>query len=105
MLAKVNACAVIGLDGVVVDVEVDLTPGIKPPIIIVGLPDVSVQESRERVQSAIRNTGLEYPRKRVRVNLAPATVRKEGSAYDLPIALGILIANRQLPPQCCKTPW
>jgi magnesium chelatase family protein len=102
MLAKVNACAVIGLDGVVVDVEVDLTPGIKPPIIIVGLPDVSVQESRERVQSAIRNTGLEYPRKRVRVNLAPATVRKEGSAYDLPIALGILIANRQLPPQCLQ---
>jgi len=102
MLAKVNACAVIGLDGVVVDVEVDLTPGIKPPIIIVGLPDVSVQESRERVQSAIRNTGLEYPRKRVRVNLAPATVRKEGSAYDLPIALGILIANHQLPPQCLQ---
>ena len=97
MLAKVNACAVIGLDGVIVDVEVDLTPGIKPPIIIVGLPDISVQESKERVQSAIRNTGLEYPRKRIRVNLAPATVRKEGSAYDLPIALGILIANRQLP--------
>lgn len=102
MLAKVNACAVIGLDGVIVDVEVDLTPGFKPPIIIVGLPDASVQESRERVQSAIRNTGLEYPRKRVRVNLAPATVRKEGSAYDLPIALGILIANRQLPPQCLQ---
>jgi magnesium chelatase family protein len=102
MLAKVNACAVIGLEGVIVDVEVDLTPGIKPPIIIVGLPDVSVQESRERVQSAIRNTGLEYPRKRVRVNLAPATVRKEGSAYDLPIALGILIANRQLPTDCLK---
>jgi magnesium chelatase family protein len=102
MLACVNACAVIGLDGVIVDVEVDLTPGVKPPIIIVGLPDVSVQESRERVQSAIRNTGLEYPRKRVRVNLAPATVRKEGSAYDLPIALGILIANRQLAPECLK---
>ena len=100
MLAKVNACAVIGLDGVIVDVEVDLTPGFKPPIVIVGLPDASVQESKERVQSAIRNTGLEYPRKRVRVNLAPATVRKEGSAYDLPIALGILIANRQLPPDC-----
>lgn len=102
MLAKVNACAVIGLEGVIVDVEVDLPSGIKPPIIIVGLPDVSVQESRERVQSAIRNTGLEYPRKRVRVNLAPATVRKEGSAYDLPIALGILIANRQLPPACLQ---
>ncbi len=102
MLAIVNACAVIGLDGVIVDVEVDLTPGFTPPIVIVGLPDASVQESRERVQSAIRNTGLEYPRKRVRVNLAPATVRKAGSAYDLPIALGILIANRQLPPDCLK---
>ncbi len=103
MLAKVNACAVIGLDGVVVDVEVDITTGIpKPPMIIVGLPDVSVQESRERVQSAIHNTGLENSRKRVRVNLAPATVRKEGSAYDLPIALGILIANRQLPPACLE---
>jgi magnesium chelatase family protein len=78
MLARVNACAVIGLDGVIVDVEVDITTSIpKPPMIIVGLPDVSVQESRERVQSALRNAGLEYPRKRVRVNLAPATVRKE----------------------------
>jgi magnesium chelatase family protein len=102
MLAKVNACAVIGLDGVIVDVEVDLTPGFTPPIVIVGLPDASVQESKERVNSAIRNTGLEYPRKRVRVNLAPATVRKAGSAYDLPIALGILLANRQLPPDCLK---
>jgi magnesium chelatase family protein len=103
MLALVNACAVIGLEGVIVDVEVDLTNGIpKPPIVIVGLPDISVQESKERVQSAIRNAGLEYPRKRVRVNLAPATVRKGGSAYDLPIALGILIANRQLPPECLK---
>jgi magnesium chelatase family protein len=71
-------------------------------MIIVGLPDTSVQESKERVQSAIRNTGLEYPRKRVRVNLAPATVRKEGSAYDLPIALGTMIANRQLPLDCLK---
>src|SRR5574340_574714 len=102
MLAKVNACAVIGLDGIIVDVEVDLAPGFKPPIVIVGLPDTSVQESKERVQSAIRNTGLEYPRKRVRVNLAPASVQKGGPAYDLPIALGILLANRQLPPTCLE---
>jgi magnesium chelatase family protein len=82
---------------------VDITTNIpKPPTIIVGLPDVSVQESRERVQSAIRNVGLEYPRKRARVNLAPATVRKEGSAYDLPIALGVLIANYQWPPKCLQ---
>jgi magnesium chelatase family protein len=98
MLAKVNACAVIGLEGVIVDVEVDLTPGFTPPITIVGLPDASVQESKERVQSAIRNSGLEYPRgKRIRVNLAPATVRKEGAAYDLPIALGVLVANGLVP--------
>jgi magnesium chelatase family protein len=99
MLARVNACAVIGLEGVIVDVEVDLNPGFTPPIVvIVGLPDTSVQESKERVQSAIRNSGLEFPRgKRVRVNLAPATVRKEGSAYDLPIALGILVADSQVP--------
>ena len=100
MLAKVNACAVIGLDGIVVDVEVDLAPGFRPPIVIVGLPDASVQESKERVQSAITNAGFEYPRKKVRVNLAPASVQKGGPAYDLPIALGILLANRQLPPQC-----
>jgi len=100
MLAKVNACAVIGLDGIIVDVEVDLAPGFTPPIVIVGLPDASVQESKERVQSAIHNTGLEYPRNKVRVNLAPASVRKGGPVYDLPIALGILLANRQLPPRC-----
>ncbi len=103
MLAKVNACAVIGLEGVIVDVEVDLTPGFTPPITIVGLPDISVQESKERVQSAIRNSGLEFPRgKRIRVNLAPATVRKEGSAYDLPIALGVLVANGQVPAEALE---
>ena len=71
-----------------------------PAIIIVGLPDTAVQESRERVQMAIKNAGLIFPRKRITVNLAPASVRKEGPAYDLPIALGILIATNQLPPDC-----
>ena len=71
-----------------------------PAIIIVGLPDTAVQESRERVQMAIKNAGLIFPRKRITVNLAPAAVRKEGPAYDLPIALGILIATNQLPPDC-----
>lgn len=97
MLARVYSCAVIGLDGVVVEVEVDTGPGL-PSIVIVGLPDAAVQESRERVQMAIKNAGLEFPRKRVTVNLAPAAVRKEGPAYDLPIALGVLIATHQLPP-------
>ena len=102
MLANVKSCAVIGLDGVIVEVEVDLGPGL-PAMIIVGLPDAAVQESRERVQSAVKNAGLFYPRKRVTVNLAPASVRKEGPAYDLPIALGVLIAAEQLPPESLES--
>src|SRR5512145_1064165 len=96
MLARVSSCAVIGLDGVIVEVEVDTGPGL-PGMVIVGLPDTAVQESRERVQSAVKNAGWSYPRKRVTVNLAPASVRKEGPAYDLPIALGVLAATEQVP--------
>lgn len=96
MLARVLSCAVIGLDGVVVEVEVDSGQGL-PKIIIVGLPDTAVQESRERVQSAIKNSGLIFPRKHITVNLAPASVRKAGPVYDLPIALGILVASGQVP--------
>jgi magnesium chelatase family protein len=96
MLARVFSCAVIGLEGVVVEVEVDTGDGL-PSIIIVGLPDAAVQESRERVQAAVKNAGLYFPRKRMTVNLAPAAVHKEGPAYDLPIALGALIASGQLP--------
>ncbi|MFU8772470.1 MAG: YifB family Mg chelatase-like AAA ATPase [Anaerolineales bacterium] len=102
MLARVYSCAVIGLEGVVVEVEVDTGDGL-PGITIVGLPDTAVQESRERVQAAIRNAGQSFPRKRIIVNLAPAAVRKEGPAYDLPIALGVLIATRQLRPQCLNS--
>ena len=98
MLARVFSCAVIGLDGVIVEVEVDFGQGL-PHMAIVGLPDAAVQESRERVYSAIKNAGLDYPRKALTVNLAPASVRKEGPAYDLPIALGVLIANHQLLPE------
>ncbi len=96
MLARVFSCAILGLDGVIVEVEVDLANGL-PGVIIVGLPDAAVQESRERVQSAIKNSDLLFPRKHVRVNLAPASVRKEGPSYDLPIALGILAASDQIP--------
>lgn len=95
MLARVFSCAVVGLDGVIVEVEVDFGQGL-PHMAIVGLPDAAVQESRERVYSAIKNAGLMYPRKPLTVNLAPASVRKEGPAYDLPIALGVLIATEQL---------
>ncbi len=86
-----------GLDGVIVEVEVDIGQGGLPVMIIVGLPDTAVQESRERVQSAIKNSELDYPRKRIIVNLAPASVRKEGPAYDLPIALGVIAASGQIP--------
>lgn len=101
MLARIFSCAVIGLDGVVVEVEVDASRGM-PHITIVGLPDAAVQESRERVQAAIKNSGLEFPRKRITVNLAPASVRKAGPAYDLPIAAGILVASRQIPRQAVE---
>jgi magnesium chelatase family protein len=99
MLARVYSCAVIGLEGVIVEVEVDIGDGL-PSVTIVGLPDTAVQESRERVQAAVKNAGLVFPRKRLTVNLAPAAVRKEGPAYDLPIALGTLLASAQLPAGC-----
>jgi magnesium chelatase family protein len=101
MLSRVYSCAVIGLDGVVVEVEVDYAQGL-PGMDIVGLPDAAVQESKQRVQAAIKNAGLPYPRKRLVVNLAPATVRKEGPAYDLPIALGVLITMQVLPVNCVQ---
>ena len=94
MLAKVTSCAVVGLDGAIVEVEVDTSRGL-PSLTIVGLPDTAVQESRERVRAAIKNSGMIYPGKRLTVNLAPADLRKEGPAYDLPIAVGILLASEQ----------
>lgn len=95
MLAKVTSCAVIGLDGQLVDVEVDIGSG-QVLFLVVGLPDTAVQESRERVRAAIKNSGLNFPLKRVTVNLAPADLRKEGPAYDLPIAVGVLVASEQI---------
>jgi magnesium chelatase family protein len=102
MLASVHSCAVIGLDGVIVQVEVDTGQGMPGGMDIVGLPDSAVQESRQRVQAAIKNIGLAYPRRRLVVNLAPATVRKEGPTYDLPIAVGVLIYSGLLPPEAVK---
>ncbi len=98
MHSRVFSCAVIGLEGVIVDVEVDIGQGL-PKMTIVGLPDTAVQESRERVHAAIKNANLPYPRTPIVVNLAPASVRKEGPAYDLPIALGVLIMNHLVPQQ------
>ena len=96
MLAKITSCALVGLNGVLVDVEVDVHPGQVGVIDIVGLPDAAVQESRQRVRSAIQNSKLAFPQKRVTINLAPADLRKEGPAYDLPIAVGILTGGNQI---------
>jgi len=98
MLAKVTSCALVGLEGVIVDVEVDTSRGM-PSLIIVGLPDAAVKESSERVRAAIKNSALVFPGKRITVNLAPADIRKAGPAYDLPIAVGVLIASEQVWPQ------
>jgi len=95
VLAKVTSCAVIGMDGELVEVEVDISRGLSA-FNIVGLPDTAVQEAKERVRSAIRNCGLAFPRTRITVNLAPADLRKEGPAYDLPIAIGIVLASEQV---------
>jgi len=92
MTAKILSAAVLGIDAHLVYVEADITPTQLGNFIIVGLPDAAVQESRERIRSAIKNTGLQFPTKRVAVNLAPADIKKQGPAYDLPIALAILVA-------------
>ena len=96
MLAKVNSSAIIGLNAVPVEVEVDIASQGLPSFTIVGLPDKAVEEAKERVRSAIKNTGADFPAKRITVNLAPADLPKEGAIYDLPIALGIIIASEQL---------
>jgi magnesium chelatase family protein len=95
VLAKVISGAIVGLDGAIVEVEVDILSGL-PKVIIVGLPDTAVEESSERVRSAINNSGGNFPMRRVVVNLAPADLKKEGPAYDLPIAVGILLSSEQV---------
>jgi magnesium chelatase family protein len=96
MLAQVRTYSLFGLEALPVTVEVDVSPGM-PSYTVVGLPDKAVEESRERVRSALKNSGFPYPQGRVVVNLAPAEQRKEGSHYDLPIALGLLCAQGALP--------
>jgi len=100
MLAIVHACAVIGLDGEIVEVQVDFNPraGL-PSFTIVGLPDSGVRESRDRVRSAVKNSGLQFPNKAYVVNLSPADLPKHGPSYDLAIAVGVLAATDQIPLQ------
>ncbi len=97
MTAKVLTGAILGLEGEIIEVEADVGAGL-PAFHVVGLPDAAVQEARERVRSAIRNSGCEFPLRRLTVNLAPADLRKEGPGYDLPIAVAILAASGQIPP-------
>ena len=92
MVALVHSGAVLGIDGYPVEVKVNLSQGL-PGMSIVGLPDAAVKESSDRVSAAIRNTQLSLPVRKITINLAPADIRKEGSAFDLPIALGILVAS------------
>jgi len=89
MLAKVSSASLIGIEAYVVDVEVDISPGL-PTFVTVGLPDTTVRESKERVRAALKNCGYEFPSRKIIINLAPADRRKEGSAFDLPISLGLL---------------
>jgi magnesium chelatase family protein len=92
MLSTLRTATVVGIEACQVQVEVDVSFGL-PGFTMVGLPDVSVRESRDRVRSAIRNSGFDFPPHRITVNLAPADMRKAGAAFDLPIALGILAAS------------
>lgn len=96
MSVSVMSAACIGIDGMIVKVEVDITRGL-PAFNIVGLGDAAVKESKERVRSALINSGFEFPVKRITVNLAPADIKKEGSQFDLPIAISILLATNQIP--------
>ena len=99
MFAEVISAAILGVDAYLVKVESHLENRVDPPpFVVVGLPDSAVKESRERVTAAIKNSGLVYPHKKIIVNLAPADIRKEGSAFDLPMAVGILVASGQILP-------
>ncbi len=98
MLARTWSAALVGIDAVKVGVEVDIAGGL-PGIVVVGLPDTAVQESRERVKAALKNAGYAFPMRKIVINLSPADLRKEGPSFDLPISMGILAASEQVNPQ------
>src|SRR5947209_4788516 len=97
-LSRTRSAAVFGIDAHFIDVEVDMYPGAGRDFITVGMPDLAVRESRERIKSAMLNSGFGYPSKSVTINLAPANLRKEGAGFDLPMALGILGAMGVIEP-------
>ena len=96
MLAKVHSCSILGIDGIPLEVEVDISEGL-PAFDIIGLPGATVREAKERVRAAVRNSGYTFPLSRITVNLAPADIKKEGASFDLAIAIGLLAATGQIP--------
>ena len=95
MLSKIKSFGLQGIKGVAVEVEVDINSGL-PSIEMVGLPDTAIKESKERIRSAIKNSGYKFSPNKITINLAPADVKKEGAIYDLPISIGILVATGQV---------
>jgi len=93
MLSKINTASLYGLEGSIVTVETDISSGALPSLNLVGLPDMTVKEAKERIRSAILNSGYPFPVRRITINLSPANTKKEGSHFDLPMALGILASN------------
>src|SRR3989338_5659250 len=96
MLAKILSSTVFGIEAFAVEVEVDIANGL-PAFNMVGLPDTACRESLDRVRAAVKNSGIPFPAKKITVNLAPANIKKEGSGFDLAIAIGILVANENIP--------
>src|SRR5687767_9534448 len=103
MLARVRSGALVGIDALLVEVEVDMSMGL-PFFAVVGLPEGAAKESKVRVISALKNSGFALPQKRITVNLAPADLKKEGAAFELPVALGVLAAAKLLD-QAALTPY
>src|SRR5262245_57131865 len=101
MHAKVNTAAIHGVKAISVELEIDVGRGL-PGVTLLGLPDAGVKEGRDRVKSALRNSRYEFPAHKVTVNMAPSWVRKEGPAYDLPLALGLLAGTGQMPDEAVK---
>jgi len=95
MLARVWSASIVGIDAVKVGVEVDISGGL-PGIVVLGLPDSAVQESKERVKATLKNAGFAFPMRKIVINLTPADLRKEGPCFDLPISIGILAASEQV---------
>ena len=95
MVTKIKSATFTGINGTIINVEIDISNGL-PAFNIVGIPDIAVKESKERVRAAIINSGFEFPMRRITINLAPADLKKEGSLLDLPIAIAILVASNQI---------